>query len=89
MVNAIGILSALFFLLLSLFSILGGSYQLYQAIIGNEEQLQVGGRFKFLFGFKEPTLIEKRLFWSVGGILLVLGGLMFLGFMLVLIRSIT
>jgi hypothetical protein len=52
--------------------------QLYHAILGNETQLRVGGRFKFLFGFDEPTLTGKRLFWFIGGVSLTLGGLAFL-----------
>lgn len=79
MVGVVALLGVLFLLLLALLSIYGGLRQLYHALIGNQEQLQVGSRFKFLFGFKDPTLKEKRLFWSIGGLLLILGGLAFLG----------
>lgn len=76
-----------FLLLLGLCCILGGVYQLYHVIVGKEEQLQVGGRFRFLFGFKEPTLTGKRLFWTIGGTLLVAGGLTFLGVVAFSLRS--
>jgi len=75
MVNIYSALSVLFFLSVGLFSIFGGLMQLYHAILGNETQLRVGGRFKFLFCFDEPTLTGKRLFWVVGGVSLILGGL--------------
>ncbi len=87
MMNIVALLGVLFLLLLGLFSIYAGLRQLFYVLTGNQEQLEVAGRFKFLFGFKDPTLTQKRLFWLIGGFLLILGGLAFLGMVVFSVSS--